>query len=473
MPHIVVIGGGITGLSAAYRLSRSLGKGVTFSLYEAAGRFGGVIQTIEENQCLIELGPDSFLSSKPWLIELCRQLGIQDRVTPTNRQFRRSSVVFRGKLHPLPEGFLMMAPTQFLPLVRSSLFSWTGKLRMGLDLLLPRGSKTDDESLGAFVRRRLGQEALDRVAQPLIGGIYTGDPDQLSLRATMPRFLEMEAQHRSVILAMWRQRREAQRKQQSDSSDSGARYSELVSFDRGIQTVIDRLVERLPPEALHCNCSVTQIERTDKRWRLTLSDGRMEFADGVILALPASRSAALLKGMDAGLAAELDEIPHASSTILNIGYRLSDIPHPMNGFGFVVPTVEHRRIIACSYSHVKFRGRVPESLALLRAFVGGATQPHLFNLDDNELIRVVREELRDLIGVTAEPVFTRISRYPASMPQYRVGHTTLVTRIRTLAAEHYGLALAGNAYEGVGLPDCVRSGQSAADSLLKAFLPSD
>lgn len=472
MPHIVVIGGGITGLSAAHRLFCSGEKGVTFTLFEASGRLGGVIQTIEANECLIELGPDSFLSSKPWLIDLCGQLGIQDRVTPTNPQFRRSSVVFRGKLHPLPEGFLMMAPTQFLPLVRSSLFSWTGKLRMGMDLLLPRGRQIDDESLGAFVRRRLGQEALDRVAQPLIGGIYTGDPDELSLKATMPRFLEMETRHRSVILAMWRQRRESQRKRQSNDSDSGARYSELVSFDRGIQTVIDRLVEVLPSESLHCNRAVTHLEWVEKRWRVTLSDGRIEVADGVILALPASRSGALLKVLDASLSAELDEIPYASSTILNIAYRLSDIPHPMNGFGFVVPAVERRRIIACSYSHVKFGGRVPESLALLRAFVGGAMQPHLFDLDDGELIAMVREELRDLLGVTAEPVFYRISRYPASMPQYRIGHTARVARIRARTVGHPGLALAGNAYQGVGLPDCVRSGQSAADNLLTALLPS-
>jgi oxygen-dependent protoporphyrinogen oxidase len=467
MPRVIVIGGGIAGLSAAYRLAEASLPHLQIDLFEAGPHPGGVIRTVEQDGFLVELGPDAFLSTKPWLIDLCRRLGIADRLMPTNSRFRRSHIVFRGRLHPLPEGFLLMAPTRFWPLAVSPLFTWRGKCRMAMDLVLPAGSGTEDESLGAFVTRRLGREVLDRVVQPLVGGIYTGDPDTLSLKATLPRFLEMEAQHGSIIKAMWRQRRTAARRPKTGPSDSGVRYSELLSFDRGMQTIVDRLMDALPARTVHCRAEAVVLRRTDTDWRVTLAGGDTHAADGIILALPAHRAGALLKDLDPALSTELAAIPHASSAILNLAYRRADVPHPLDGFGFVVPVIEQRRIIACSFSSVKFPGRAPEDRVLLRAFVGGALQPHLLDMDDEAMERAVREELNALMGIDAPPLFTLLTRYPASMPQYQVGHLARVERIRTGIARHPGLALAGNAYHGVGLPDCVHAGETAAEQLLK------
>ncbi|MCY3771565.1 MAG: protoporphyrinogen oxidase [Gemmatimonadetes bacterium] len=476
---VVVVGGGIAGLSAAHRLVESKRPGLEVTLLERSDRFGGIIRTIEHDGCLIELGPDSFLSSKPWLADLAGRLSMADRIIPTASTHRRSHVVYRGRLHPLPDGFLMMAPTRLGPMVTTSLFSWTGKARCALDLVLPRGPDIDDESLGAFVRRRFGGEVLERVVQPLIGGIYTGDPDTLSLKATLPRFLEMERRHRSVIKAMVAQRRAVAKRQggspassgspegSGSSAGSGARYGELVSFDRGMKTIVQALLRHLPSDALHTDTEVVSLHREGNAWRLSCGDGRDLVADGVVLALPSRNSAELLHDTDPALYAELSAIPHASSAVLNLVYRRSDVPHPLDCFGFVVPAVEERRIIACTFSSVKFPNRAPEGLVLLRAFIGGARQQDLLEVDDEEMLRYVRDELHDLMGIEAAPRHTILTRYPDAMPQYLVGHVRRMERIESLLEKQPGLALAGNAYRGVGLPDCVHSGEQAAERILK------
>ncbi len=463
---VVVVGGGIAGLSAAHRLTESKRPGLEVTLLESSDRFGGTIRTIEDDGCLVELGPDSFLSSKPWLTNLAKRLGVADRIIPTSSTHRRSHVVYRGRLHPLPEGFLMMAPTRFWPMVTTSLFSWTGKVRCAFDLFLPRGSASGEESLGSFVRRRFGGEVLDRVVQPLIGGIYAGDPDTLSLKATIPRFLEMETRHRSVIRAMVVQRRAAARRQGVSPADSGARYGELVSFDRGMESIVEALRSDLPQEALHTHSNVVNLNRQDNRWHLACSDGRRFDADGVVLALPARKAAELLHGTDPALHDELSAIPHASSAVMNLVYRRSDVPHPLDCFGFVVPVVEKRKIIACTFSSVKFPDRAPDGLVLLRAFIGGALQQDMLLVDDDEMLRVVRGELKELMGIEAAPRYTVLARYPDAMPQYLVGHIQRMERISSLLEKHPRLALAGNAYRGVGLPDCVHSGELAAERLL-------
>ena len=466
---VVVVGGGIAGLSAVHRLTESKRPGLEVALLEGADRFGGTIRTIELGGCLVELGPDSFLSTKPWLADLAGRLGVADRIIPTASTHRGAHVVHRGRLHPLPDGFLMMAPTRFWPMATTSLFSWTGKARCALDLVLPRGSGAGDESLGAFVRRRFGGEVLERVVQPLIGGIYAGDPDTLSLKATIPRFLEMEARHRSVIKAMVAQRRTAARRRSGSSSGSGARYGELYSFDRGMETIVQALLQHLPSDSVHSRSEVISLSRAGIRWRLESEGGQQFEADAVILALPSRKAAALLHGTDVDLANELSAIPHASSAILNLVYRRSDVPHPLDCFGFVVPAVEGRKIIACTFSSVKFPNRAPESLVLLRAFIGGSLQRELLEESDNALQQMAGEELRDLMGIEAAPRHAAVARYPDAMPQYLVGHVGRIERIESLLERHPGLALAGNAYGGVGLPDCVRSGEQAAERVLEGI----
>jgi oxygen-dependent protoporphyrinogen oxidase len=465
MPRVAVVGGGIAGLAAAHRLielAREGGRRIDVRLYEASERLGGTICTEHIDGFIIESGPDSFLSEKPAALRLCERLGMTDRLIGTREEFRRTYVVHRGRLHPLPEGFLLLAPTRFWPLFTTSLFSWPGKLRMGLDLVLPRGGGTSDESLASFVTRRLGREALDRVAQPLVGGIYTADPDQLSLAATMPRFLEMERQHRSLIYTMWKQSRAAR----NAHAGSGARWSLFVSVDDGMQTLVERLASALPEGIVRTSRPVRSIRRREGGgWSI---DEAEEYA-AVIVATPAHRAAELLAGVSADLAGELRGIPYASSATVTLAFRREEIPHPLDGFGFVVPAVEGRAIIACTFSSIKYAKRAPAAYVLLRSFVGGALQRELFETEDREMIALVRRELGALLGVQAEPVLSRISRHQDAMPQYHLGHAERIGRIEGLLRSETGLYLAGSAYRGVGIPDCIRSGEDAAEAIIPSL----
>jgi oxygen-dependent protoporphyrinogen oxidase len=481
MKHIVIIGGGITGLAAAHsvleRCSESR-RQVQVTLLEASPRLGGIFQTQERDGFLLERGPDSFISEKPEALQLIRRLGIESQLIETNQNHRRSFIVNQGRLLPIPEGFHLLAPGQLWPFVKSGVFSWFGKARIAMDLFLPRRStKADganDESLANFVRRRLGQEALERMAQPMVGGIYTADPERLSLRATMPRFLEMEHHHRSLIRALQRASKEGV---------SGARYSLFLSFDHGMQVLTDKLAERIlnfkfPGDqgansakvCLRVNTAVDSLmlERRDRsaRWLLKIGQSETLAADAVCLALPAYISARLLSKVDAQLASELDGISYASSATINLTYKRGDIPHPLDGFGFVVPFTEKRTLIACTFSSVKFAGRAPEDFVLLRAFVGGALQPEVLDLDDAQLLPAILADLCDLLGVTAHPRFSSIARWHKAMPQYHLGHLERVQRIEEQIASLPGLALAGNAYSGIGIPDCIRSGETSAHKLL-------
>lgn len=463
--HFVIVGGGIAGLAAAHRLSelsREREVPLRFTLLEAGTRLGGVIATEERDGFLLELGPDSFLSEKPWALALCRRLGLEPELIGTRDEHRATFVVRHGRLEPLPEGFMLLAPTRLGPLLRSRLFSWPGKLRMACDLVLPRGKERQDESLGAFVRRRLGREALERVAQPLVGGIYTADPERLSLAATMPRFLQMEREHRSVIYAMWRAGRA---KPQAAKAASGARWSLFVTLREGMRQFVGALAARLSRGTVRYRCAVTAVRRSDDRWVVEGEGGSAWQADGVVLATPAFHTARMVQGFDAELAGRLASVAYSSAATVNLAYHRDQVLHPLNGFGFVVPRIEGRAILAGSFSSVKYAGRAPEGHVLIRAFVGGALQEDLFALDDAEMGRVVRRELGQLLGARGDPLFVRIARYPRSMPQYLVGHLQLVGEIERRVAHHPGVALAGNAYRGVGIADCVRSGEAAAEAV--------
>src|SRR5215204_4869233 len=477
--RIVIVGGGVSGLAAAHRLVELQPEEnpIEVVLLEGSNRLGGTVRTHRREGFLIEGGPDSFISEKPEALALAKRLGLAERITGTNEQHRRSFVVRGGRLRPTPEGFQLLAPSRMLPFITTDIFTWRGKARMALDLLLPRrkgANGRDDESLAAFVRRRFGREALERMAQPMVGGIYTADPEVLSLRATMPRFLEMERRDRSLILSMWKAGRRAGAEARHGRGASGARYSLFLSFDEGTQVLTDTLAARLPAGCLRLHTRVTSLrpEGGARRWVLRTDAGETLEADAVCLALPAYSAARLLRDSDDALADELDAIPYASTATVNLAYERADIPHPLDGFGFVVPFVERRATLACTFSSVKFPSRAPEGRALLRAFVGGALQPDMFELDEDRMVAAVRRDLRDLLGVEAPPLFAHVEKWPRSMAQYHLGHAARVARIRDLAGRLPALALCGNAYEGAGLPDCVRGGESVAEALSKALAPA-
>lgn len=465
---VVVIGGGIAGLACVHRLqelflSTPENMRPFVLLVESGNRLGGVIQTIRANGSVWECGPDSFITQKPAGINLCQRLGLSERLINTNQKFRRAFIAFRGKLHPVPEGFSMMAPARWWPFVVSPLFSPIGKIRVAMDLLLPKRSIGGDESLADFVERRLGQEALQRVAQPLLGGVYTADPAKLSLRATMPRFLELESKYGSVIKGLMVE----QRGNPGSRHESGARYGTFVSLDDGLQVLVDALAAKLPAGALLLNSPVSQVARDsgEPSWDVVLNSGERLAADFVVLATSAETASGLVARADPKLSSQLATVESASSVVINLTYNRADISHPLDGFGFVVPAVEPSSLIACSFSSVKFAGRAPEGMVQLRAFLGGALNPHISELDDGELLKSTQRDLRRYLGVAAEPTFKMISRWSRSMPQYQVGHLDLVAKIESHLNSLNGLYVAGNAYCGVGIPDCIASGEQAAESI--------
>ncbi len=466
MKRIVVIGGGIAGLAAAHRVvelntERSLGLEVR--LLEASAHLGGTIATERIGEFLVEAGPDSFITEKPWALRLCERLGLTSRLVSTQAAYQKIYIVHRGQLQPLPEGFFLLAPTRFWSFIETPLFSWPGKLRMGAELFLPRRELNHDESLGAFVRRRFGAEALERVAQPLVGGIYAADPDKLSLTATMPRFKEMEQKKRSVIRAMWNEQRQRRRNRETGS---GARWSLFVTLSAGMQELVDTIARRLPEGTVCQNTPASIIGYDGTSWRVQTKNHQQLDADAVILAMPAFHAAELLISVAAQAAADLKQISYASTTTVSLAYRSEDFPRRPDSFGFVVPAVEGRKIMACTFSSVKYPGRAPEGQILLRAFVGGALQPALINDGDATMERNVRAELSSLLGVTAQPLLSRIYRHPNSMPQYHVGHDVRINRIETSLNQIPTLALAGSAYHGVGISDCVRTGEEAAEKIV-------
>jgi oxygen-dependent protoporphyrinogen oxidase len=486
--RIVIIGGGITGLAAAHRLLELAGQTdqkIGILLLEASSRLGGVLKTENRDGFLIEAGADSFISEKPEASNLAKRIGLDSHLIETNKEHRRSFIARNGRLRPVPEGFQLLAPSRLWPFITSDIFSLAGKARMALELFIPRreiANGSDDESLAQFVRRRLGREAFERMAQPMIGGIYTADPEKLSLRATLPRFLEMEREHGSIIRAMWKQSRSPTVREGSSgvttshSGTSGARYGLFLSLDGGMQMLADHLSSRLPAGVIQLNTQAKSLmfDGAANQWEIRLSDDRSISADAICLAVPAFAAASLLRGTDVELSRALDRIEFASTVTINLAYRRADIPHPLDGFGFVVPFIEHRSILACTFSSVKFAGRAPSDRVLLRAFAGGALQPEMFELDEDEMISRVRKDLRDLLGIEQPPLFSVVEKWHRSMPQYNVGHCELVSQIQARVCDLPGLQLAGNSYGGAGVPDCIRGGETAANELFQSrtFSPS-
>ena len=402
--------------------------------------------------------------------ELAERLGIAGQLIGTQEQFRKTFVVRGGRLIEIPEGFSLLAPTYFGPLLRSPLFSAAGKLRIMIEPLIRRRRSIEDESLGAFVRRRLGRETLVRLAQPLAGGIYTADPELLSVGATMPRFVEMERRYGSVIRGL---RAAARARNAEARGTSGARWSLFLGFKDGIRTMVDALVSRLEG-SINYGAEVVALTRvadagdsteSTRQWRLGFRDGTSFDADAIVCAAPAFAIAPILQSINRELAGMLSAIGYASAATVNLAFRAADFPQPPAAFGFVVPVAERRRIIAGSFSSLKFAGRAPAGMILARVFLGGALQSEMMKLSDAEMIAAARDEFASLLGVTAEPALTCVRRWPASMPQYAVGHLAQVGEIERAVEAIPGLALAGAYLRGVGIPDCIASGERAAEAI--------
>jgi oxygen-dependent protoporphyrinogen oxidase len=470
-PRIAVIGGGITGLAAANRL-RELVPTAELSLFEASSRLGGVLETVEQNGFLIERSADNFLTTPDAALELCRRLGMENELVRTNESRRRAFVVRNGKLLPVPEGFFLMSPRKLLPMLRSPLLSIAGKLRLLAEPLIPRGpialahnDLAADESVASFVRRRLGREVFERFVEPLVAGIYTADPEKLSMAATMPRFVEFERQYSSLLRATLGQ-------SSSDKSTSGARYGLFLTPKRGLQSLVKRLADRLPADAIHLNTNITRINRESGKWQLAFNpqseirNPKSSF-DAIIIALPAYCAARLLDSTNSQLASELDSIGYAGCAVVSLGFHRSQIDHPLDGFGFVVPQSEPLRIIAGSFASLKYPGRAPRNDVLIRTFIGGALHPEFLDLPDGDLRRIAQDELGELLRITGMPTTADIARWPRSMPQYHVGHLARVARIEQLVGSYPTLALAGNAYRGVGIPQCIASGEAAAEGVTR------
>jgi oxygen-dependent protoporphyrinogen oxidase len=474
MPRIAVIGGGIAGLAAAHRVGE-LNAGCQATLFEAGEKVGGVLSTVHRDGFQVERSADNFITTIPWGIDLCRRLGLEDRLIQTNPAYRRTFVVCRGRLHRLPDGFLMMAPTQMWPLAVTPILSPLGKLRSACEFFIPPRKSDEDESMAAFVRRRLGREAFDRLVEPLVSAVYAADLEQLSLMATLPRFREMERMHGSLIRAMRRQ----MKSKPAGSSESGARYSMFVTLRDGLSSLVEAIAAKLPPGSIRLNSPVDRIERDGVGWRIftksphpgPLPKGEGEFFDAIILATPSPITAKLLKPLDDELAAELAAIKHSGTAIVSLGYDDRNVGHPLDGMGAVVPAVERSPILAISFSSRKYAHRAPEGKTLLRVFVGGARHPEMAEMPDDELLPLVREHTEKLLKIDGEPEFCDMAHWPGTMPQYHVGHRERVARIRAKVSGLPHLDLAGNAYAGVGIPDCIHGGQLAAERIVEKLRP--
>ncbi len=457
--HAIIIGGGIAGLVTAYRLQTEAAGKISYQLIEASPRLGGKIATERTGGFTIEGGPDSVIAQKPWALELIRELGLEDRLLPSNDDRGGIQVLHDGRLEPVPAGLQLLSPERWGELWRSPLLSRQEKLRFALERLVPRKRGGDDESVADFVRRRFGEGALWSLAEPLLAHVYAADVERMSLRATYPRLAELETRYGSVhrgVAALRRARR-----------SSGAREPVFWTLRDGLTELVEALVARLDPASLAVGRRAVSLRRTEDGWTVGLDDGRQIDAGAVVLATPASTAAGLVAELGPTLAERLWASRYVSMASLSLGYRAADVARVAGGFGFFVPRHEGRRVLAGSWTSTKFDHRAPQGHTLLRIFLGGAGSEmgeNLLELDDDAMIGAVLEDLREILGLEARPVLAKLTRWPRGYPQYDVGHRS---RIRDLeAALPPGLFVAGSAYHGIGLPDCVRSGNETARRVL-------
>ena len=466
MTRIAIIGGGISGLAAAFEVEqrRRAGADIQYTLYESSPRLGGVLRTEFIDGCVVEAGPDSFVSEKPWASDLCRLLGIGDQLIGSNDGERKTYILTRGRLVEMPDGLMFMVPTKILPTGLSPLFTWKTKIRMAKELFLPPRAVDHDESVADFVDRHYGLEMVERLADPLLSGIYGGESANLSVRAVLQRFAEMERTYGSLGRAMLAARKKIR------SGPRRATPPLFTSLRNGMQSLAETVVSQLNPASLRTSTTVTAVQASSDGW--AVSDGAAcERFDAVIVALPRTAAAAVCRDTSPDLAGELGAIQYSSSITVGLAYDFKVRQALPPGFGFLVPRSEGKRLLAATFVHNKFPQRAPQDRALLRCFFAGSNAEQVWNMSDNQIIDVVREELQEIlgpqiIGLRSEPLFARVYKWKSAMAQYGVGHLEQLKKIETLRKALPRFALAGNGYGGIGVPDCVRSGQEAVKELL-------
>lgn len=463
-PRIVVIGGGISGLAAAYQLTSRLPQAKVV-LLEQDARLGGKIVTEQQDGFLIEGGPEALLTAKPVASALCADLGIGSDLHAPRPEARRSYILRDGQLQPLPDGLGNLLPTRLWPIMTTPLISPLGKLRMGLDLVLPRRRDDDDESLAHFIERRLGREAYTWLVSPLVGGIYAADGNRLSLAATFPHLRRLEQEHGGMIRGM------LAAQNQAPPPTNGSRPAPMQAPQHGLTQLVDALEARLRTAGVRIETSSTvrAVHRHDRGFAITQAAGDTMWANAVICSAPAPAAATMLHGLDAHLATYLGDIPHASVATLALAYPRQVLPRTLVGSGYLTPRTEGRPVKACTWVSAKWAGRAPDDASLIRVSFGGAGMDKIIDLNDDDLLRLAQEELRAVLGITAQPCFTRLFRWPQAMPQYELGHLERLDGIDACLDGYPNLALAGNAYRGVGLADCLHSGEQAADRLIAYF----
>jgi len=459
MPSVVIVGGGISGLSAAYYLARG---GAACTILESRPRLGGVIRTESVEGCTIETGPDSFLSAKPAALDLIRDLGLASQVIGSNDHLRKTYIRKGGRLIPMPDGLMLMVPTRILPLLTTGLLGWGTKLRMGMELLRAPQPRTGDQSVAEFIEEHYGAEAVDYLAEPLLSGIYGGNPGALSVAAVLPRFVELAGRYGSLTRGVLAERAKAAR-----TRPNAAPAPLFRTLKGGLGQLVDAIAASFAGKVQVRQARAEAVERSGGRFRIRV-DGDWLAADRLVVACEAHSGAQLLGPVDARLAELLGTVPYTSSMTVALGYDAADFTRPPDGFGFLIPSKERRRLVACTWVGAKFPHRVPQGKIVARCFLGGAGDEAALAESDDAIVAAVLSELREVADVRAQPRFTRIARWPRSMAQYSVGHPQRLAEIEARTAAIPGLSLAGNAYTGIGVPDCIRMGRAAAERILKA-----
>ncbi|MFY9844672.1 MAG: protoporphyrinogen oxidase [Terriglobales bacterium] len=461
MKRIAIIGGGISGLSAAYTLEekRQSGTPVEYVLFESGPRLGGVLVTDHVDGCIVEAGPDSFLTEKPWAADLCRKIGLGDQLIGSNDSERKTYILAKGKLVVMPDGLMFMVPTKIMPTVFSPLFSVRTKMRMAAEWFHPPHKASADETVAQMVERHYGSEVVDLLADPLLSGVYGGEASQLSVRAVLPRFADMESKHGSLGRAMLSARRKM------GAAAKAPPKPLFSSLKDGMQQMVDALVARLDADSLKVSVPVQSVIRQDDGWTVCAGYQTDHF-DAVIIATPGQAASFVLEAADANLSHELREIKYSSSVTVTLGYDDNVRRTLPPGFGFLVPRSEGHRMLAATFVHNKFPHRAPDNRALVRCFLGGARDEQILQASEKAILEIVRAELQKIIGLNVDPLFARVYKWKAAMAQYSVGHLERLQRIETLRQKLQNVALAGNGYNGIGVPDCVRSGAEAAGKIL-------